>query len=130
MLDFDTILKLLSVHQIIHLRRCASASSSGFPANSGLKCNQFNCGTRAGCIGCAWGIGGCTGWVGGWGAHGPCEAWGGGGAGGPISAILNYILYVHLHISSLFYIILKLKLFLLYFLYYNYIILFWHAKGP
>ena len=31
------------------LSRCVSASSSGFPANSGLKCDQFNCGTGPGC---------------------------------------------------------------------------------
>ena len=43
------------------LRRCVSTSSSGLPANSGLKCNQFNCSTEAGWIGCV-GIGcaGCT----------------------------------------------------------------------
>ena len=51
------------------LRRCASASSSGLPVNSGLKCNQFNCGTRAGgigCmgIGCAGGTSGCIGGMG------------------------------------------------------------------
>ena len=33
------------------LRRCTSASLSGFPANSGLKCNQFNGGTWPGCAG-------------------------------------------------------------------------------
>ena len=26
------------------MSRCASTSSSGFPENSGLKCDQFNCG--------------------------------------------------------------------------------------
>ena len=29
--------------QSLVLRRCASASSSGFPENSGLKYDQFNC---------------------------------------------------------------------------------------
>ena len=50
------------------LRRWASAFSSGLPANSGLKCNQFNCGNGPGCAGgktgCAGGpegITGCTG---------------------------------------------------------------------
>ena len=32
------------------LSKCASTSSSGFPANSGLKHYQFNCGKC--CIGC------------------------------------------------------------------------------
>ena len=45
------------------LRRYASASSSGFPANNGLKSDQFNCGTRPCCSGsttsCA-GVGGDT----------------------------------------------------------------------
>ena len=53
------------------LRRFASTSSSGLPASSGLKCDQFNCGIWAGSIGCA-GIGcaggmcSCTGGMGGW----------------------------------------------------------------
>ena len=34
------------------LRRCASASSSGLPENSGLKCYQFKCGMGTGCFGC------------------------------------------------------------------------------
>ena len=37
--------------QLFVLNKCISASSSGFPANSGLKCDQFNCGTC--CIGCS-----------------------------------------------------------------------------
>ena len=50
--------------QLFVLRRCASASSSGLPANSGLKCDQFNCGAWAGWIdwvgiGCAGGITSC-----------------------------------------------------------------------
>ena len=52
------------------LKRCASASSSGLHVNSGLKCDQFNCGTCAGWIGCVGigyigGTGGCTGGTGG-----------------------------------------------------------------
>ena len=44
------------------LRRCASISLSSFPANSGLKCDQFNGGTWPGC---ASHIAGCTGGAGG-----------------------------------------------------------------
>ena len=54
--------------QYLLLRGCASISSSGVPANSGLKWNQFNCGILAGCengtIGSAGGAGGCTGGTG------------------------------------------------------------------
>ena len=37
--------------QLFILTKCAPASSFGFPENSGLKCDQFNCSTC--CIGCA-----------------------------------------------------------------------------
>ena len=40
------------------LRRCVSTSSSGFPVNSGLKWDQFNCGIGPGCTG---GAAGCPG---------------------------------------------------------------------
>ena len=86
------------------LRRCASASSSGLPANFRLKCDQFNCGIC--CIGSAgigWlgGIGSCT--EGAFGA-GACGAGGAGGAGracGLASAIVGYIFYrynINMHI--------------------------------
>ena len=50
--------------------RCVSASSFGFPENSGLKCDQFNCGMCCTCCGAWW-------------------AWGAGTAGacGPASAV-------------------------------------------
>ena len=51
--------------QSLVLRRCASTSSSGLPANSSFKYDQFNCGMGAGWIGCAGGAGGCTGEAGG-----------------------------------------------------------------
>ena len=49
------------------LSKCASASSLGFPGNSGLKCDQFNCGMC--CAGTGWsgsigGWTGCTGFCG------------------------------------------------------------------
>ena len=55
--------------------RCASASSSGLPVNSGLKWDQFNCGIgpdltggTTGCVdgtmGCAGDAAGCTGGTG------------------------------------------------------------------
>ena len=47
--------------QLLAIRKCASASLSGLPANSGLKCNEFNYGIRTGCIGCIRGTLGCTG---------------------------------------------------------------------
>ena len=43
------------------LRWCASASSSGLPANASLKWDQFNCGTGPGCTG---GAAGCAGGAG------------------------------------------------------------------
>ena len=53
------------------LRRCVSASSSGFPTNSALKCDQFNCGNEPGCASgitiCSGGAGGTTGCTGGMG---------------------------------------------------------------
>ena len=48
------------------LSKCASASSSGFPENSALKCDQFNCGMC--CIGCTVCGGACS----------TCGAWGAG----------------------------------------------------
>ena len=86
----------MSIQSFI-LRRCASASSSGLPAKYGLKCDQFNCGTSAGWIGCVGigytgGMGGCTGGKGGMIGGG----WGAGGAGGtdgvsrPPSDIFTY----------------------------------------
>ena len=38
--------------QMFVLSRCASASSSGFPENSGLKCGQFNCSMCWTCSAC------------------------------------------------------------------------------
>ena len=62
--------------QSLVLSKCASASSSGFPENSGLKCDQFNCGIcSAGC--CSAGA------TGGAGASGACD---------PTSA-LSYLFY-------------------------------------
>ena len=45
--------KLWVSTQLLVLNKCARASSSGLPANSGLKYDQFNCGTWNG------GLGGC-----------------------------------------------------------------------
>ena len=77
--------------QLLVLRRCASASLSGLPANSGLKCDQFNCGIGAGWIGCA---GRAIGYAGGTGGAG-CTTVGttgsGWGACGPLSAMSSYI---------------------------------------
>ena len=76
------------------LRRCASTSSSGFPANSGLKWDQFNCGTGSGWTGyegrtgCVGGAGGCTGGTGGTTEGITGDGW---GAGGPLSAISIYV---------------------------------------
>ena len=46
------------------LRRCASASWSGLPANSGLQWDQFNQGIGAGLIGCVGETTGCAGGAG------------------------------------------------------------------
>ena len=61
------------------LNKWASASSSGFPENSGLKCDQYKCTTCcasadccACCEGCCWAVGGA-------GIYGTC---------GPASVIL------------------------------------------
>ena len=48
----------MSIQSLV-LRRCVSASSSGLPANSGLKWDQFKCGMGPG------GTGGTTVYVGG-----------------------------------------------------------------
>ena len=80
------------------LRRCASTSLSGFPANLGSKWDQFNCDIVLGCTcgtdscaggtwGCVGGAGCCTGGAGGT-AGGAWAAEGAGGAGGPLSAFL------------------------------------------
>ena len=94
------------------LRRCASASSSGFPENSGLKCDQYNCGTWTGWIDCTRGIGGCTGWVCGWGASGACSAYGAEGvgrAGSSASAMLSYVfMYMLTYLISILFFILAL----------------------
>ena len=77
------------------LRRCVSTLSSGLPANSGLKWDQFNCGIgpdwtgrTTGCVGgtahCAGGAGGCTGGTGG--ITGGITG-GGWGVGSPLSAL-------------------------------------------
>ena len=42
------------------------ASSSGLPENSGLKYDQFNCGTWNGGFCCCIGLGGFAGGLGGW----------------------------------------------------------------
>ena len=47
--------------QSFFLRRCASTPSSGLPANSSLKHDQFNCGIGAGWKGCVRGTIGCAG---------------------------------------------------------------------
>ena len=72
----------MSIQSFI-LSRCASASSSGFPKNSGLKCDEFNCGM------CCTSYAGCCGW-GGWVVGGAGTA----GACGPASAIF-ILYYVH-----------------------------------
>ena len=73
--------------QSLVLSKWASTSSSGFPGNSSLKCDQFKCTT---CCPCACGVH----WTGGCGA---CGAVGGGGTGvfhvcNPCSAISFLIL--------------------------------------
>ena len=47
----------VSIQSLI-LIKCASASSSGFPENSGLRCDQFNCAMSF--TGCAGGCGTCS----------------------------------------------------------------------
>ena len=94
-MDFDTSGKAwVSIWSLV-LRRCASASSSGLPVNSGLKCDQFNCGIGAGridCVGgtisCAGGAGSCMGGAGG--TTGRILG-GGWGPGGLPLATSNYI---------------------------------------
>ena len=72
------------------LRRCVSASSFGFPANSGLKWDQFNSGCTGGAAGYTGWAAGCVG--GAWDdAGGAGTAEGGCGAGGPPSAIFIYV---------------------------------------
>ena len=78
--------------QSLVLRRCASTSSSGFPANSGSRCNQSNCCTGPWlywwswlCRRYIWLCGRCTDATGGAGAAG-----GGGCAHGPPLAIYIY----------------------------------------
>ena len=70
----------VSIHSFI-LSRCASASSSVFPKNFGLKWDQFNCGTcYACCAGC------CSAW----------GAWGAGTAGACSPAFaISILYYVH-----------------------------------
>ena len=81
--------------QSLVLQRYASTSLSGLPANSGLKWNQFNWGTGArwidcvgGIIHCAGGAGSCTGGTGSTTGGTTGGSW---GAGGPLSAMSNYI---------------------------------------
>ena len=72
------------------LSKCASASFSDLPANSGLKCDQFNCGICCICYmgtSWSWATGGCTACCGCCGACGWI-----GGAGGPASAIFIYFI--------------------------------------
>ena len=81
--------------QSLVLKKCASGSLSGFSANSGLKCDQFNCSAAhfcaigSGCTtGCMRGAGGSTG------CTGSMESTTGGGFGvgdnsSPPSAILT-----------------------------------------
>ena len=94
-----------SVHSLVSiqsffLRRCASASSSGLPANSHLLWDHFNygiglgwAGETTGCVvgtaGCAGGPGGCTG-----GRVSTAQGitGGGWGVGGLPSAISSYVL--------------------------------------
>ena len=73
------------------LRRCASASSSGLPVNSGLKCDQFNCGIC--CIGYVGAdTGSYTGCIIGACGAGACGAGDAGGAVNPVSTIVSYVL--------------------------------------
>ena len=85
------------------LRRCASTSSSRFPANSGLQWDQFyygiGPGLTAGTAGWVGGVGGCMG-----GARGPTgsAAGGGCGAGGLSSATIIHVLFWKRLLSLLF----------------------------
>ena len=72
MLELTPSRKAWESIQSLVLSRCTSASSSGLPANSDLKCDQFNWGIGAGricCVGgvicCAGGVSSCTGGTGG-----------------------------------------------------------------
>ena len=49
-LDFDNFWKYMSVHPSIHSKKMSSASLFGLPANSHLKCDQFNCCDGPGCV--------------------------------------------------------------------------------
>ena len=60
LLTFWSSGKLCVSIQLLVLRRCSSASSSGFPENSGLKYDQFNC------SGCAIAASKFWNWFGGW----------------------------------------------------------------
>ena len=80
------------------LSKCVSASLSGVPAYSGLKCDQFNCSICwIGCMGAGWlrNAGGCTGCIGGWGACSACRAKSTWGAGGTEELVV-------LHLTCLF----------------------------
>ena len=92
----------LSIQSFI-VSKCTSASS-GFPENSGLKCDLFNCDQYCTCAGC------CS-------ICGTFRAWGAwtAGAGSPASAMsmLYYVMcackVLHAYIISLFYLILLLS---------------------
>ena len=88
MLSWNACVSILS----FILRRCTSTSSSSLPVNSGMKCDQFNCGTWAGLIGCV-GIGCAGGTISCIGCMGSCTGgMTGGGAGGAPSATFTYIM--------------------------------------
>ena len=86
----------MSIQSLV-LRRCTSASSSGLPIKSGLKCDQFNWGIGACWIGCVGGAGSYTEGAGG--TAGGIAA-GGWGAGGLPCAMSNYIVDHKLWTSS------------------------------
>ena len=83
------------------LSKCASTSSSGFPENSGMRCDQFNCGTCGAGYCSAWGSWGTWG---AWGALGTSGAWGPGWAiilliG--FSILYSYICYLGVSFDNL-----------------------------
>ena len=105
----------MCVHPVICPRRWTFTSSSGLPANSGMKCNQFSCGIwddwighvgigcAGGTTGCMGGAGSCTGEVGGMTGGGWCA----GSSGGPPSAMFTYNT---IHVVNIFFLILNVSL--------------------
>ena len=96
MLDFDTFRVSRGVQPVIGPKKMCFCIFVWFTCRFRLKCDQFDCGIAAGCTGCVGDAIGCTGGAGSCtdGAGGTTGGitQGGLGAGGPPSAMSNYII--------------------------------------